>query len=155
MCRIIQGNPSNLGVLIARRMVKAVKWSKNKDNNYALPYGKLVCLLIGNECSVPSYEVIDNEPTLKRLDTMAFHKMDFVYDDRMQEWVKKEKPRELMSEDMNLTLMGRFDSEFARLDARLDTEFTRLHERIDDVEAQVWEIREGLIQQDEDDSMSF
>ena len=59
--------------------------------------------------------------------------MDFVYDVRKKEWVKKEKPKAFTLEDMNAAIMGRFD--------RVDDELIRLNTRLDGVEAQVWEIK--------------
>jgi len=92
MTRIIQGNPPNLGMIIVKKMVKAVKWCKNPANDYGLPYGKLVSLLIGNECRVPTHEHIDHKVALQKVDESTFHKMDFKWNERAKEWQKTQPP---------------------------------------------------------------
>ena len=92
---------------------------------------------------VPAYEIIDNAPTLQKLDETTLHKMDFVFDASTGEWVKKETARAVTLESLNAAVMKGFD--------RLNNEVARLHTRFDGMEAQVWKIRERLAKQEEDD----
>jgi len=78
MSRIIEGNPPNLGMIIARKMVKVAVRSKKGDSIYALPYGQLVSKIIQLKCNVPSNEVIDNEPSLQLVDNVVIRRMNFV-----------------------------------------------------------------------------
>ena len=157
MTRIIQEKPPNLGMIIARKMVKAIKWSKSTDNNYGLPYGKLVSLLIGNECSVPPFEQFDNRPSLQKLDEATLHKMDFVRDPSTGEWVKKAKPTEaqtgaargaetgtstaaaalapteVTNSELSAMISRRFavlDSAMARMNANINAELTELKNEV-------------------------
>ena len=86
MYKIILNDPSNLGAFITRRMIRAIGWSKNKDNNYGLPYGKLASLLVGSKCRVPSYELAATTVTLQTLNKAALRKMNFVLKKETNEW---------------------------------------------------------------------
>jgi len=143
MCRIMQNKPPNLGELIVRRMLKAVAWSKKEGSRYGLPYGKIVSSLIYGYCTVPGYEIIDNTPTLQKLDETALPKMDFVRDANKGEWVKKESARAVTLDSLNAAMMRGFD--------RLNNEVARLHNRYDGMEAQMWEIRERLAAMEENE----
>ena len=93
MYKIIIGDPPNLGAFIIRRMNRAIGWSKN-ENTYSLPYGRIVSLLIGQECSVPSYEATSKTVTLGIVDKASFHKMNFKWNERAKEWEKTQPPNQ-------------------------------------------------------------
>jgi len=63
-------------------------------------------------------------------------------------------PREVTLGDMNAMILRRFfvlDKAVARLDAKVDAGFARMNARIDGLETQIWEIKEQLAQEDEND----
>jgi len=91
MYKIIIDDPPNLGAFIIRRMIRAIGWSKNKENTYSLPYGKLVSLIIGRECSVPTYEFTAKTVTLNILNKSALRKMNFEWNEQTKEWMKMKK----------------------------------------------------------------
>ena len=156
MSKIILKYPPNLGAFITRRMVRGLGWSKSKDNNYRLPYGKMASLLVDCKCRMPTYELAANTVTLKKLNKAALHKMNFVLNEETYEWVKKLAPREEVAENVNeepnAALQDRNDVGFAAMQARLDAGLAGIHARLDDMEVQIWEIKESLAAEDEDDN---
>jgi len=193
MYKIVQRDPPSLGTFIARRMVRAVKWSKKANNNLAHPYGQLVSKIIQKLCNVPSNEFVEHEPTLPIVNEAAFGRMNFVFNDRTNTWMKKEDmkkrkepetetdtaagtptaaatetaqeagtaaeagpstlaTREVTNRELNAMMLRRFtviDNMLTRMDARLG----KMGGKLEDLEAQIWEIKERLPLEDEEDEI--
>lgn len=138
MCKIIEKQPPNLGVFIARRMTKAIGWS-HSTNKYKLPYGVIVSNLVRKEVGrIPRNEVTSEEVTVKKIQRRTLLKMDFIEVDG--KWVRKEEPQEqpLTMETMLATIMGKLDA---------------MEERQVRIEAQLKLLTDRFIENDEDEGV--
>jgi len=185
--RIIQRSPPDLGSIIVRKMVQAVEWSKKVENNHSLPYGKLVSRIVKHFCDVPSNEAVEKEPTLPKINDAVIGRMNYTYDPRKQEWVKKDKgqkrkepetetateaaqeaaagdgagtstagaamaQRKVTNRELSAMMLRRFtviDNMLTRMDVRLG----KMGGKLEDLEAQIWEIKERLPLEDEEDEI--
>lgn len=65
MFYFIKEIPLEIGGIMVRKMIEAVRWSKREQNKNALPYGKFVTTMIRRECVVNDDELVGNSEVME------------------------------------------------------------------------------------------